>query len=130
MPAALQAALILGAWTLVILMLTTGLWYLRHYLDLPAELLGAHERLLYQTYEEADPALFRLRGKVDLGVGLVDSPERAGILVWVTTSSSLRVPPASMPLSCAPMLSASLVTETRVWLVIVSVTAVPGISNT
>jgi ribosomal protein S18 acetylase RimI-like enzyme len=36
----------------------TALWHLRHNLDLPAELLGAPERLTYQTYASADPGEF------------------------------------------------------------------------
>jgi len=37
---------------------TTGLWTLRHYLDLSAEQLGAPERLAFETYATADPAEF------------------------------------------------------------------------
>jgi ribosomal protein S18 acetylase RimI-like enzyme len=37
---------------------TTGLWYLRHYLDLPAELLGEPERLSFESYAAGDSAEF------------------------------------------------------------------------
>jgi mycothiol synthase len=56
----------------------TALWQLRHYLDLPAELLGAPERLTFEGYAAADPAEFA----ATLGrtyEGTLDCPEVNGV---------------------------------------------------
>ncbi len=56
----------------------TGLWYLRHDLDLPRDLLDQQDRLEYRPYPQCDPALFghTLERTYE---GTLDCPEVTGV---------------------------------------------------
>jgi mycothiol synthase len=56
----------------------TTLWYLRHFLDMPAAVLGAPARLELSTYAQTDPAQFR-EALAQTYEGTLDFPELNGV---------------------------------------------------